>query len=150
MQFQAILLDRGLDYEVVELSDSARIAEEAALALGVATGQIVKSLIFQDADTQAPVLMLVSGANRVDQARVESSIERRLKKADAKVVKRHTGFSIGGVPPIEHKHDLPVFIDRDLPQYETTWAAAGSPHAVFCIEGPITGLAAQGELIDVK
>jgi len=121
----------GLAIEIVAMPRSTRTAEEAAAACGCAVGQIVKSLIFARADTGAPVLLLVSGTNRVDQDAVASAIGARLKRMDAESVRRATGFAIGGVAPLGSHAPLPTYIDEDLFAHEAIWAAAGAPNAVF-------------------
>ena len=115
---------------IVELTDAATTAALAAEALGVQIGQIANSLVFL-ADGNA-VLVLTSGANRVDTAKVASILGAgKVSRPDADTVRKATGFPIGGVSPVAHTSTLPVLIDRDLEQYESIWAAAGTPHAVF-------------------
>ena len=121
---QDALRDAGLDREVVVLSDSARTAAEAAAAVGVQQGAIVKSLVFRD-EHGAPLLVLVSGDNRCDEARL------RVTRADAEFVRDQTGYAIGGVPPLGHPAPLHTIVDEQLGRFETVWAAAGTPHAVF-------------------
>lgn len=121
----------GLPAEIVEFSESTRTAEEAAAAVGSTVGQIVKSLVFL-VDGQ-PVLALVSGANRLESAKLAAVAGGNVSRADANTVRAATGYSIGGVPPVGHATSLPTYIDRDLLGYETVWAAAGTPNAVFSI-----------------
>jgi prolyl-tRNA editing enzyme YbaK/EbsC (Cys-tRNA(Pro) deacylase) len=128
---QEYLVARGLETRVVELPDSTRTAPEAAQAVGCLVGQIVKSLIFRAKRSGKAVLVLASGANRVNEARLEALIDEPLGKADADFVRQQTGFAIGGVPPVAHTHPMFTFIDQDLLQYAEIWAAAGTPHAVF-------------------
>ena len=111
--------------------DSTRTAIEAAQAVGCSVGQIVKSLVFKGAQSHMPLLALVSGANRVNEKRLGLLVGEEIEKADADFVRQHTGFAVGGVPPVGHAERLATFIDRDLLQYDEIWAAAGSPHAVF-------------------
>ena len=124
----------GLTVRVVERTQSTRTAEEAAAACGCAVGQIIKSLVFRGKDSGRPVLLLVSGANRVDQKGVAAVIGEALDRPDAAFVREVTGFAIGGIPPFGHAQPLPTWIDQDLLQYETVWAAAGSPEAVFEVD----------------
>src|SRR5699024_6738648 len=126
-QFQSLLQARGLDFRVLELPDSARTADDAAAALGCDKAQIVKSLIFRHAETDEPILILASGVNRVDEQHIESKLGVTLAKADAKFVKKTTGYSIGGVPPIGHKTRACVLVDKDLLAHDLLWAAAGTP-----------------------
>jgi prolyl-tRNA editing enzyme YbaK/EbsC (Cys-tRNA(Pro) deacylase) len=124
---QAALHDAGVDVEVVVLSDSARTAAEAAEAVGVEQGAIVKSLVFRPVEGGDPVLVLVSGDNRCDEGLL--GVER----ADATAVREVTGYAIGGVPPVGHPSPLHTVVDEQLARFEVVWAAAGTPHAVFPI-----------------
>jgi prolyl-tRNA editing enzyme YbaK/EbsC (Cys-tRNA(Pro) deacylase) len=99
--------------------------------VGTSVGQIVKSLVFLAGG--APVLALVSGANRLDPQRLADLTGLPIGKADADAVRQATGYAIGGVPPIGFPAPLPTFIDRDLLQYDVVWAAAGTPRHVFPI-----------------
>jgi prolyl-tRNA editing enzyme YbaK/EbsC (Cys-tRNA(Pro) deacylase) len=124
-RFQDRLRELGLDAEVQELADSTRTAQEAADAVGVEVGQIVKSLVF--VDEAGPVLCLCAGDRRVD----TDKLGQNARQAKGNEVREATGFAIGGVPPIGH--DLPVrtVIDASLRRFETVWCAGGTPHAVF-------------------
>jgi prolyl-tRNA editing enzyme YbaK/EbsC (Cys-tRNA(Pro) deacylase) len=126
---QAALRAHGVARDVIELAESTRTAAEAAAACGVAVGQIVKSLVFV-ADEQ-PILVLASGANQVDERRLEALTGKPVRRADAATVRSATGYAIGGVPPVGHALALPVFIDRDLTRHAELIAAAGTPRAVF-------------------
>jgi prolyl-tRNA editing enzyme YbaK/EbsC (Cys-tRNA(Pro) deacylase) len=126
------LRSTGLDCAIVETPDSARTAIEAAAAVGASVGQIVKSLVFLC--DERPVLALVAGDNRLDEARLAALAGGRITRADAAQVRTHTGFSIGGVAPLGSLEPLPVFCDADLLQHDYVWAAAGAPHAVFRVE----------------
>ena len=128
---QQTLKSLGFSDEIVVFPDSTRTAIEAAQAVGCSVGQIVKSLVFRGAQLHKPVLALVSGANRVNEKRLGLLFGEEIEKADADFVRQHTGFAVGGVPPVGHVEDLATFIDRDLLQYDEIWAAAGSPHTVF-------------------
>jgi prolyl-tRNA editing enzyme YbaK/EbsC (Cys-tRNA(Pro) deacylase) len=111
-------------YEGVrEFPEGTRTAQDAAAAIGCEVGQIVKSLVFLR--DHEPVLVLCSGANTVDAQRLG------LTKADADVVRRATGFAIGGVPPYAHPAPLETVVDEDLMGYDEIWAAAGTPRSVF-------------------
>ena len=121
----------GLEIEIRRMGESTRTAEDAARACGCAVGQIVKSLIFQGRDSGALVLLLVSGANRVDMTKAAAAAGEPLDRADATDVRARTGFAIGGVAPIGHIEAPRIWIDRDLLTYPTVWAAAGAPDAVF-------------------
>jgi prolyl-tRNA editing enzyme YbaK/EbsC (Cys-tRNA(Pro) deacylase) len=115
---------------VVVLDDAVHTAAAAAAALGVEVGQIANSLIF-DADGE-PLLVLTSGAHRVDTAKVAAGLGLvRLRRATPEFVREHTGQPIGGVAPIGHPKPVRTLIDTALAQYEVIWAAGGVPRAVF-------------------
>jgi prolyl-tRNA editing enzyme YbaK/EbsC (Cys-tRNA(Pro) deacylase) len=124
----------GLAIAVRLMPESTRTAAEAAAACGCAVGQIVKSLIFKGKDTGRPLLLLVSGANRVDEKGVAVTVGEQLIRPDADFARATTGFAIGGIPPLGHLTPLATFIDEDLLQYGTVWAAAGTPSAVFSVD----------------
>ena len=119
----------GLDLQVTEMDDSTHTAQEAADAVGAPVAAIVKSLVFL-ADGE-PLLVLVSGPNRVDVDALGERLGVTLAKADADTVKAATGYSIGGVPPFGHPTPLRCVMDEDLMVLDEVWAAAGSPKAVF-------------------
>ncbi len=121
----------GMQLTVVELPASTRTAVEAAQAVGCDVGQIVKSLVFKGAASGQPVLVIASGANRVNEKKLAGWLGEPVGKADADFVRQQTGFVIGGVPPVGHARPITTFIDQDLLQYERIWAAAGTPNAVF-------------------
>lgn len=121
----------GVKIQVVELPASTRTSAEAAAAVGCQVGQIAKSLVFKTHSSGRPILVIASGSNRVSETHLEAIIGEPIEKADADFVREHTGFAIGGVPPIGHLEKLQTFIDEDLLGYEEIWAAAGTPHAVF-------------------
>ncbi len=123
----------GLHLQVVELPASTRTAVEAAQAIGCQVGQIVKSLIFKGVQTARPVLVIASGPNRVNEKRIADLLGEPLGRADADFVRQHTGFVIGGVPPVGLAEPIETFIDQDLLQYPQIWAAAGTPNAVFAL-----------------
>jgi prolyl-tRNA editing enzyme YbaK/EbsC (Cys-tRNA(Pro) deacylase) len=148
-QFQALLDERRTGLTVLELPDSTRTAEDAARALGCSVAQIVKSLVFRDMVTGAPVMVLASGANRVDEKVIAGHLGHEVAMADAGYVKEATGYSIGGVPPIGHRGQVTVFVDEDLLAFGEVWAAAGTPHAVFRIPGKLTSILAGHTVIAV-
>jgi len=128
---QDTLKNLSFSYQVIELAHTTRSASEAAKAIGCNVGQIAKSLIFKTKNTQRPILVIASGSNRVNEKKIGELIHESVEKADADFVRKKTGFSIGGVPPVGHLEKLNTFIDEDLMQYEEIWAAAGNPNAVF-------------------
>jgi prolyl-tRNA editing enzyme YbaK/EbsC (Cys-tRNA(Pro) deacylase) len=107
----------GLTLQVVELPESTRTAVEAAQAIGCQVEQIVKSLVFKGKHSERPILVIASGSNRVNEKAIEAMISEPLGKADADYVRFHTGFVIGGIPPLGHSEPLETFIDEDLFQY---------------------------------
>ena len=129
--------DLGATWGVVVLDEHARTAASAAELLGVAVGQIANSHIFSvpdetDGEGRRPVLVLTSGAHRVDTSQVAVVLGvERLDRADADFVRRRTGFAIGGVPPVAHTHPVQTLVDVTLAPYDVVWAAAGHPRTVF-------------------
>jgi prolyl-tRNA editing enzyme YbaK/EbsC (Cys-tRNA(Pro) deacylase) len=128
---QAALTAQGYTNQVIEFADSTRTSAEAATAAGCTVGQIAKSLVFRGEQSRQPILIIASGANRVDEKQVARQIGERLERADAEFVRTASGFAIGGVPPLGHVQSLATYIDQDLLQYAEIWAAAGHPNAVF-------------------
>ncbi len=125
-----LLADAGAAGEVHVLSGEVRTAAAAAAALGVPVGAIVNSLVF-DVDG-SPVLILTSGAHRVDEAQVAALLGvSRLARASAAFVREHTGQAIGGVAPLGHPEPIGTLVDVELARYDRVWAAAGHPSAVF-------------------
>lgn len=121
----------GPDFQVVEFEESTRTSAEAAAAIGCDVAQIAKSLIFRAKESGRSVLVVACGSNRVDEKAVARLLGEKIERADADFVRRATGFAIGGVPPIGHAEQPVIFLDADLQAYETIWAAAGTPNAVF-------------------
>jgi prolyl-tRNA editing enzyme YbaK/EbsC (Cys-tRNA(Pro) deacylase) len=125
---------KGVVLDVTVFSQSTHTAEDAAAAVGAELGQIVKSLVFvaPGDDGPEPILCLVAGHNRVDLARLAAVTgERDVRRATAREAGELTGFTIGGIPPIGHVRPVRVIMDPDLGRFETVWAAAGTPNAVF-------------------
>ena len=121
----------GYDYTVIEHAESTRTAQEAAERAGCELGQIVKSLIFRGKESGKPILVLTSGANRVDEKRIGEYAGEAIGRADADFARAVTGFAIGGVPPVGHIQRIETYMDEDFLQYGTVWAAAGTPNAIF-------------------
>jgi prolyl-tRNA editing enzyme YbaK/EbsC (Cys-tRNA(Pro) deacylase) len=128
---QDALLARGFQNQVQELAETARSAAEAAAAVGCEVGQIAKSLVFKGRQSGKAVLVIASGANRVDLARVQALVGEPLDRADPDFVRAETGFAIGGIPPAGHAKAIATVIDEDLLRHDRIWAAAGHPNAVF-------------------
>ena len=129
---QDALRAAGLSNEVRELPDSTRSSAEAAAALGCSVAQIAKSVVFRSGSGR-PVLVVASGANRVDERKVEALLGDRLLRADAGYVRERTGFAIGGVAPIAHATPPHVFLDEELFAFDRVYAAAGTPFAIFAL-----------------
>ena len=140
----------GVASPVVELPASTRSAAEAAQAIGCRVEQIAKSLVFRGLSTNRPVLTMVSGTNRVDEERLGELIAEVVAKADADYVRQRTGFAIGGVPPVGHVESLVCLIDEDLFQYDTIWAAAGTPRAVCRLTPAELQRITGGRVVSVK
>jgi Cys-tRNA(Pro) deacylase len=128
----AALRAAGIEAEIREFTEGTRTAVDAANALGVPVGAIVKSLVFA-ADGDA-VLVLASGDHQVDTTAVANALGvEKVRRADADLVRAATGYAIGGVAPVAHPGPLPTLIDKHLATYDVLWAAAGTPHSVFAI-----------------
>ncbi len=139
----------GLSIEPRRFPDGTKTAADAAAAIGVDIGQIVKSLIF--AVDGEVVLAYVSGANQLDEKKLAAAAGgAKCARVDADVVREATGFPIGGVPPFGHTKQLRVFIDPDLLQYDEVWAAAGTWNDVFGIEPHKLLEASGGAVTDLK
>ena len=146
---QDALEELGLSLQVVELPGSTRTAAEAAQAVGCAVGQIIKSLVFKSKRSRQPVLVLASGMNRVNEKLIEDLIGEPLGKANADFVRQHTGFAIGGVPPVGHLEKLETYVDEDLLQFDELWAAAGTPHAVFRLTSDELVMMVDGQVVKI-
>jgi Cys-tRNA(Pro) deacylase len=121
----------GYNYKVIEFQETTRTSADAAARVSCTIGQIVKSLIFKCRGSGKPVLILTSGANRVDVKKIASLTGDPIDRADPEFVRSMTGFAIGGIPPIGHTTAIKTYLDEDLLKFETLWAAAGTPNAVF-------------------
>jgi len=124
----------GLAIDVKTMPDSTRTAQDAATACGCEVGQITKSLVFEGIDSGELKLLLVSGQNQVDLDAAAKTIGEPLQRANPKDVRSKTSFAIGGIPPFGHTCPLDTWIDSHLLNYETIWAAAGTPNAVFSVD----------------
>ena len=146
---QEALSAGGFSYQVIEFSQLTRTAAEAAQAIGCRVEQIAKSLVFRGKHSGAAILVIASGPNRVKEKSVATLLGEPLEKADADFVREQTGFVIGGVPPIGHRNQGSVFIDKDLLQYEEIWAAAGTPNAVFRLAPADLVTMTGGQIVNV-
>ena len=137
----------GVATRIVEYDVPARTSAEAAAVLGCEVGQIAKSLVFKAASGNS-VLVIASGAHRVDEAKVAALAGEPVAKADAAFVRAATGYAIGGIPPLAHATRSRTFIDRHLLAYGTVYAAGGTPHAMFPIAPADLVRVAQGTVAD--
>jgi Cys-tRNA(Pro) deacylase len=149
-KIQNLLNSLGFDYNVIEHAESTRTAQEAADRAGCQLGQIVKSLIFRGKTSGKPILVLTSGANRVDEKRISRYAGESISRADADFVRAVTGFAIGGVPPIGHAQKMETYLDEDFLQHETIWAAAGTPNAIFELRMEDLQKMTNGKIVQVK
>ena len=147
---QETLTQQGFACQVMELPDSTRTSPEAAQAVGCQVGQIAKSLIFRARQSDRPILVIASGANRVNEKKLAALLGEPIERADADWVRERTGFAVGGIPPVGHSEPLTTFVDQDLMQYAEIWAAAGTPHAVFCLTPTDLARMTGGSVISVK
>jgi prolyl-tRNA editing enzyme YbaK/EbsC (Cys-tRNA(Pro) deacylase) len=128
---RAVLAAAGVEGSIVALPEAARTARAAAEAIGCDVAQIANSLVFRGETSGAPLLVLTSGANRVDTARAAAIVGEPVGRADPAFARAATGFVIGGVAPVGHPAPVRTLIDRDLFRHAQIWAAAGHPHTVF-------------------
>jgi Cys-tRNA(Pro) deacylase len=149
-KIQNLLNSLGYNYAVIEYAESTRTAQEAADRAGCELGQIVKSLIFRGKTSGKPILVLTSGANRVDEKRISKYAEESISRADADFVRTVTGFAIGGVPPIGHAEKMETYLDEDFLSYQTIWAAAGTPNAIFELKTEDLQKMTNGKIARVK
>ena len=128
LKVQAALGDR---FKVMEFDASTRTAADAAAAIGCEVAEIAKSLIFRGANSGRAVLIIASGADRVDEKKAAAAVGEPIARADADFVREQTGFAIGGVPPVGHKQQPITLIEESLMRFSEIWAAAGTPNSVF-------------------
>ncbi|MDY8109100.1 YbaK/EbsC family protein [Fulvimarina sp. 2208YS6-2-32] len=131
MRVVADAQSKGIKAKIIHTEATARSAEDAAKALSVSVGEIVKSLVFKGRDSGKPYLLLVSGDNRVDEATVGALLGETLTRPDADFVREATGFAIGGVSPFGATREIATYMDEDLFRFASVWAAAGTPNDVF-------------------
>ena len=149
------LAELGVETEIKEFSASTRTSADAAAAIGCSVAQIAKSLVFRAKPSGRAILVMASGANRVDEKKLAAKLGETIGKADADFVRNETGFAIGGVAPVGHDVEkrgirLKTLIDADLLGYDVIWAAAGSPNSVFRLTPDDLVRITQGEVADLK
>jgi len=149
-KIQDLLNSLGYNYVVIEHTESTRTAQEAADRAGCELGQIVKSLIFRGKTSGKPILVLTSGANRVDEKLISEYTGESIGRADVDFVRTVTGFAIGGVPPIGHHQQMETYLDEDLQQFTVIWAAAGTPNAIFELTSSDLQKMTNGKIVKVK
>ena len=149
-RIQDALAALGADCAVVELPGSTRTAADAAAAVGCTVAQIAKSIVFRTSAGKLPVMVIASGANRVDEKKIAAYLGEPIEKADAAYVREKTGFAIGGVPPVGHAEKLRIFIDEDLFALGELWAAAGTPNSVFKLSAQNLAAMTAGEVRAIK
>ena len=147
-RFEQWLDESGHGIAVRRFPEGTRTATDAARAVGCELDQIVKSLVFTAGGR--PVVALVSGPNRLDEGKLAALGGEPVGKADAEAARAATGYAIGGVPPFGHATDVPVFMDRDLLNFATVWAAAGRPDSVFEIQPDRLRELARATVADLK
>lgn len=139
----------GLACQVLKMKETTRSAQDAANSLGCRVEQIVKSLVFMTKKTRKPILVLASGANRVNPKKLRNFLSEPIKMADPDFVRSKTGFVVGGVPPLGHSSSLNTFIDEDLLKYPEIWAAAGSSNTMFKLSPDDLQKITRGRVISV-
>ena len=140
----------GFTNQVIEFSRTTRSAAEAAQAVGCQVAQIVKSLIFKTQQTHEPILVVVSGANRVNEKKLSDLLQELIEKPDAEFVRQKTGYTIGGVAPVGFTEKLETFVDEGLLKFEEIWAAAGNPNAVFKLTPEELVKMTGGRIVSIK
>jgi prolyl-tRNA editing enzyme YbaK/EbsC (Cys-tRNA(Pro) deacylase) len=147
---QDLLTARGFGCQVIEFAESTRTSQDAADRAGCQLGQITKSLIFKGKNSGKPILVLTSGANRVDEKRLGALVGEPITRPDADFVRNTTGFAIGGVAPLGHATPMETYLDQDLMQYPTIWAAAGTANAIFELTPQQLEQMTGGKVVQVK
>ena len=147
---QDALDNLGFDLQVVEHTQTARTSEEAAATIGCQVAEIAKSLVFKTKTSEKSVLVIASGVNRVNEKIIKTLVGEKITRPGADFVRQHTGFAIGGVPPVGHTSRLTTFIDEDLLQFTEIWVAAGTPNAVFKLTPDDLVKMTGGEVISIK
>ena len=148
----AALRQRGHAHVPQLLDGAARTAQQAADGLGVALGQIAKSIIFKRKPDGVHVLVVTAGDRRVDEAKVAAIVcepGQRLGRADADFVRERTGYAIGGVPPLAHAHPGLTLLDESLLRFDQVWAAAGHPHSVFALQAADLPALTDAPFVDI-
>lgn len=147
---QDTLQSLGSNLQVIEFEQTTRTSTEAAQAVGCDVGQIAKSLIFKGKQSGKAILIIASGANRVDEKKIRALAGEKVEKPNADFVREQTGFVIGGVPPVGHAQKLETLIDEDLMKFDEIWGAAGTPNAVFKLAPQDLVKMTGGKIVNIK
>lgn len=145
---RAALITSGHADTIIAFPEGTRTAQDAANAVGCEVAQIAKSIVLRAGEQV--VLVIASGANRVDVAKIAARVGQTVKSADGRWVRDVTGFAIGGVSPVGHRATPRIFIDQDLLALDPVWAAAGTPQHVFRTSAAELVRMTGGEVADVK
>ena len=140
----------GVTTTIVVFEQAVPTSAAAAAAVGCDVGQIAKSLVFRLRESGRPLLVIASGANRVDETKVGALTGEPIGRADADFVRTHTGFAIGGVAPLAHPAPITTLIDEDLSKWDAIWAAGGHPHTVFRLTPDELGRITGGRVAEVR
>ena len=140
----------GIPFELRLMAASTRTAEEAAAACDTTVDRIVKSLVFKGKTTKKPVLILVSGKNRVNEKAMASLVGEVLERADAEFARKVTGYAIGGIPPLGLANRVPVLMDDSLIRFARVWCAAGTPNAVMQVPTLVLARAISARLVPME
>lgn len=149
-RIQDTLHEHKLGIQVIEFKETTRTSQEAANAIGCDVGQIAKTLIFKGKSSGKPFCIIASGKNRVDEKKIVQVFGEEIEKPDAEFVLKHTGFAIGGVPPIGYELETKPLIDEDIMKYSEIWAAAGTPNSVFRLSPDDLLQITHGRIGDIK
>jgi len=144
------LRESGVDAQVVEFEQPTRTSADAAAAIGCTVAEIAKSVVFRGKASGEAIVVVASGANRVSEEKVAAIVGESLARADAEFVREATGYVIGGVAPIGHAKPVKLLLDSDLQQFQTVWAAGGTPHSVFPLTPAELRSATGADWSDVK
>lgn len=147
---QDTLTALGYPCKVQESSITTKTASDAAALVGCDVAQIVKSLIFKGADSSKPILVLTSGANRVDENLISGYAGEKILRADPEFVRTVTGYAIGGVPPVGHAQPMDTYLDEDLLKHPSIWAAGGTPNSLFELSPMELQGMTSGKVVRVK
>jgi Cys-tRNA(Pro) deacylase len=147
---QDTLQSLGFNLQVIEFQQTTRTSAEAAQAVGCEVGQIAKSLIFRSKQSGKAILIIASGANRVDEKKIRALVGEKVEKPDADFVREQTGFAIGGVPPVGHTQKIETLIDEDLLKFDFIWGAGGTPNAVFKLTPQDLVKMTDGRVVNIR